>query len=134
MPRTIEHVLTFPIAPRELYEHYMDSKKHSAMTGSKAIVGRKVGGRFSAFDGYCFGKNLALVPGRLIVQTWRSTDWRAGDLDSILMMEISKAPGGCRLHLVHANLPDREAPGIRKGWLEHYWTPLRALLKSTRKG
>jgi len=130
MPKTVEHILKFPIAPAELYDHYMDSKKHAAMIGSKAVVSRKVGGRFSAFDGYCFGRNLVLVPGRLIVQTWRASNWRKGNLDSLFMMEISKAPGGCRLHLVHANLPDREAPGIRKGWLEHYWTPLKKQLQA----
>ena len=37
--------------PADLYELFMDSAKHSAATGAPAKISRKIGGKWSAFDG-----------------------------------------------------------------------------------
>jgi hypothetical protein len=34
-----------------------------------------------------------LIPSKMIVQSWRGP-WKAGDADSILVVTITKAPGG----------------------------------------
>jgi len=54
--------------PSQLYELFMDSAKHAAATGAPAKISHKVGGKWSAFGGMILGKNLALVPNRMIVQ------------------------------------------------------------------
>jgi len=54
--------------PSQLYELFMDSAKHAAATSAPAKISRKVGGKWSAFGGMILGKNLALVPNRMIVQ------------------------------------------------------------------
>ena len=53
-----------PAKPSEIYKMWLSSKGHSAMTGSTAKVTGKVGGKFSAWDGYIFGKTLELEPER----------------------------------------------------------------------
>lgn len=74
MPRSIKQIVMIQATPEDVYEALMDSRRHAKLTGGGARISRKVGGRFSVFDGYAKGKNLKLVPGRKIVQTWRADD------------------------------------------------------------
>ena len=62
--------------PAKLYEFFMNSAKHTAATGMPAKISRKVGGKWSAFGGMLLGKNLVVIPNRMIVQTWRSSEWK----------------------------------------------------------
>jgi activator of HSP90 ATPase len=129
MAKTIQQTTRFSVPPDVLFDIYLDSKKHSAATNSKASVSRRVGGKFSAFHGMLQGRNLAIIPKRMIVQSWRGSDWKQPDLDSILILTFSKAPGGGQVNLVHANIPDHASPGIRRGWPKYYWKPWRTYLK-----
>src|SRR6266567_8107888 len=85
-----------------LYELFMDSEKHSAATGAPAKISHKVGGKWSAHGGMISGKNLVLVPNRMIVQTWRSNEWKAAELDSIVVVRFEKSvSGGASVSLAH---------------------------------
>ncbi len=128
MAKTIQQTARFSVPPEVLFNIYLDSKKHSAATSSKASVSRKVGRKFSAFHGMLQGRNLAIVPKRMIVQAWRSSDWKPTQLDSILILTFSQARGGGQIDLVHANIPDRAYPGIQRGWPKYYWKAWKAYL------
>jgi activator of HSP90 ATPase len=129
MPKTIQQTVKFNAPPERLYAIYMDSKKHGAAVNARVSMARRAGGRFSAFGGMLRGKNLAIVPGRMIVQTWRGSDWKKSEGDSILILTFSKVRGGGRIKLVHANVPDRHYAGINRGWNKYYWKPWRAYLR-----
>ena len=73
--KTIQQTVAFRVPPEKLFDIYLDSKKHAAAVNSQASLSRKVGGRFRIFRGALQGKNLAIVPKRMIVQTWRGSDW-----------------------------------------------------------
>jgi len=132
MAKTIQQTVQFNAAPEKLFNVYMDSRAHSAAINSRASISRKVGGKFTAFEGALRGKNLAIVPKRMIVQAWRGSDWKKSDLDSILILTFSKARGGGRITLVHANVPDRFHAGIKRGWNAYYWSRWKAYLKPTK--
>ena len=121
--RTIIQKIKFKAGPGILYELYMDSKKHSLATGGKAVMSRKVGGTFSAYGGYIKGKNLLLDPGKMIVQSWRGMEWTKKDRDSTFVLIFEKTKGGGLVTMVHANVPDRFAKHLAKGWKDHYWKP-----------
>jgi uncharacterized protein YndB with AHSA1/START domain len=72
--------LSIPLAatPEEIYSAWLSSEGHTAMTGSPARVHGKLGGEFTAWDGYIFGKTLELDPPRRIVQAWRTTEFPQG--------------------------------------------------------
>jgi activator of HSP90 ATPase len=78
MSKTIHQVVTFKSTPHEVYEALMDEKTHSAFTGGKAKISRKVGGQFTIYEGDIEGKNLELIPDQKIVQSWRYSDWPEG--------------------------------------------------------
>ncbi len=130
--RAIRQAVTLPAPPELFYEMYMDSKKHAAARGAPAKINRKVSGRFTAFGGMLEGRNLLIVPNRMIVQAWRAKGWSAKELDSILFLRFSKAPGGGRIDLVHAGVPSYDLRGAREGWPKYYWKPWRAYLTERR--
>jgi activator of HSP90 ATPase len=130
LTKPIVQSVTFNASPRELFALFTDSKKHSAATGAKSSVSARAGAKWSAFGGMLRGKNLAVVPGRMIVQAWRASHWPASDPDSILILNFSKAPGGGRVELIHAGVPEHDHNGVTKGWPHYYWTPWKTYLKS----
>ena len=129
MAKTIQQKATFRASPDKLFDMYLSSRKHTAATGAKAVMSRKVGGRFTAHGSHLRGRNVAIVPKRLIVQAWRATNWKKGDLDSILVLVFSKARGGGRVTMTHVNVPDANAASINRGWRDYYWTPWKAYLR-----
>lgn len=131
--KTIQQTVKFSVAPGKLFDIYLDSKKHAAAVKSQAAISRRVGGSFRIFGGALQGKNLAIVPKRMIVQTWRGSDWTRSEGDSILILTFGKVSGGGRINLVHANVPERHYAGINRGWKKYYWTPWRAYLKRRRR-
>src|SRR5439155_206390 len=83
MPRTIEQVVTFRTTPERLYRLYLSPRQHAAACGGwgKAKIQARKGGRMQMAP-HITGTFLSLVPGKLIVQTWRGSDWKRSDLDS----------------------------------------------------
>jgi hypothetical protein len=49
----------------------MVSKKHQSLSGEKAKISQRVGGKFTAWGSHLSGINLVLKPGKKIVQAWR---------------------------------------------------------------
>ncbi len=129
MMPAIQQRVEFNVPPARLFNLYLDSKQHSAATRARAVVRRRVGGAFSAFDGTLTGKILAIVPNRMIVQSWRAKQWKKTDLDSILVLTFSKTKQGARIDLVHADVPEHDHDGVSQGWEKYYWTPWRAYLE-----
>jgi activator of HSP90 ATPase len=115
--------------PAKLYSLFMDSARHTAATGMPAKISRKVGGKWSAFGGMIQGKNLMLVPNRMIVQSWRSAEWKKADPDSILVVRFEKVIGGsARVELDHVAVPGYDQEGVTNGWVKYYWEPWKAYL------
>jgi len=129
MPKTLEQSVRLPAPPDELFDAYLDPERHAAITGQPVTVSPEPGAPFSAFGGLLTGKILAVRPGRMIAQTWRSVKWGQDDLDSILVLTFSPDSGGGRIDLVHVNVADQDYEGVRAGWEKYYWAPWRDHLK-----
>ena len=76
------------------------------------------------------GKLLHIEPKRVIVQTWRSTNFPADALDSVLVLSFWPEAGGARIELVQVNVPEEDFAGVSQGWEKFYWTPWKAYLES----
>jgi hypothetical protein len=128
MTKAIQQSVKFKASPAELFEMYLDSKKHSAATGGLAKISRRVGGKFKAWGNQLSGRNLLIIPNTMIVQAWRANHWKPSDPDSILVLRFSKAPGGAVVDLVHANVPPYDHRGVSDGWPTYYWKPWKKYL------
>ena len=116
----------FPVTPEKLFRAWLSSKGHTEMTGSAAKVEPRVGGKFSAWDGYITGTTLELKPHTRIVQAWRTNEFAENDPDSKIVVELEALEVGTRLTLTHSDIPKGQADSYRSGWEEWYFAPMRA--------
>jgi activator of HSP90 ATPase len=130
---SITQKVVIPASPEEVYDAFMDAKKHSAFTGAKAMCDATVGGEFSAWDGYITGKNLELEKGKRIVQEWITTEWPEGYAPSRLEFTFCKVKGGTELTMVHSNIPAEQADEYKQGWIDNYWEPLKAYFEKSKR-
>jgi activator of HSP90 ATPase len=128
MPRNVVIAAHLPAPPERLFDMYLDAASHAAFTGAPVLLEPTPGGTFRAFDGVLTGTMLHIEPKRLIVQTWRSANWAAAAIDSVLVLTFWPQDGGGRIELVHANVADDDYAGVSHGWERYYWTPWRAYL------
>lgn len=124
MCKPVHHEVEFNATPREVYDAYLDSRRHARITGQSAKMSRREGGRFTAGDTYISGYNVELLPSRRIVQAWRASEWPQGTY-SILRLEMKSKGKGTRLVVDHLAIPDEFRDGVDKGWYEFYWEPMK---------
>lgn len=89
MAKTIRQTVNLDAPPHVVFGALLDSKKHSAFTGDTARISRKVGGTFSTFGGYATGKNLRIEKDKVIVQSWRTTDFKEKEPDSKVTFHLT---------------------------------------------
>jgi len=113
------------VKPMQVYEALVNARKHAAFTGAAATGAAKVGARFTAWDGYIFGKHLELDPPRRIVQEWATTEWPEGSPPSKLEWTFAEKKDGVEVTMTHSAVPSSQAESYRQGWIDYYWKPLK---------
>ncbi len=84
------------------------------MTGGRAAdIADDVGGAVSMFGGDIRGRNVELVPGKRVVQAWRSQAWPEG-VYSIVRFELAPEGKGTKLVFDQAGHPDGCAGDARR--------------------
>lgn len=128
MPKTIRQTVTIAASPHAVYEALMDSRKHAAFSGMPAHISRKPGGRFTAYGPYLSGVNLELVPGKKIVQFWRSRNWVPFHYSTVTFA-VTRVKAGTRLTFTQVGVPDKDYAAKKAGWIKSYWMPMKAMLE-----
>ena len=118
---------------QKIYEAWLDSDQHSAMTGGEAIVSDLVGESFTAWDGYIEGKNIELEPVSRIVQHWRTSEFEDSDEDSRLEIDFRPSGGNTLITIRHSNLPEHGMQ-YKMGWVENYFEPMKAYFSYSHSG
>lgn len=134
MAKTVTIVTLLPVRPEIMYRLWMNSRQHSEFTGSPAEIDARVGGTFTALNGYVTGKNLALEAGRRILQAWRTADFPADAPDSELELLMEATTGGTLFTLIHRNLPSTQLDDYRLSWEEQYLQPLKDYIENSLDG
>lgn len=126
--KTIKQKHTFKkIRAKELFDLLVSSKKHSAFTGDEAKATSRKGGKFSAYGGYIWGKNLEVIPGKKLVQEWCCSDFPAGHKTEAVF-EFTETKSGTTLNFTQKNVPAENYKSIASGWKEFYWEPMEQYL------
>ena len=84
-----------------------------------------VGGAISMFGGDIRGRNVELVPGKRVVQAWRSQAWPEG-VYSIIRFELTAEGKGTTLVFDQAGHPEGSDEMLAGGWHQMYWQPMNA--------
>jgi len=123
----VQHVfLSAP--PATIFAMLTDPVEHGRLTGSTCTGEPVVGERFTAGDGYMHGEFEIVEAEQKIVQTWSTTEWPKGHAPSRLEFVLEPVDGGTELVMTHSGLPPSQAEQYRQGWIDFYWTPMRAAL------
>jgi len=114
----------------KIYLAWLSGKKHAAMTGGDAKCSAKVGGNFTAWDGYITGINLELKPNQYIRQSWRTVEFDSDQPDSLLEIRLNEIkPGITELTLIHSDLLPTDIK-YKKGWVDNYFDPMKSYFES----
>jgi activator of HSP90 ATPase len=110
---------------KAIYDAWLSGAEHTAMTGAKATASRLVGGAFTAWDGDISGKNLLLLDGKKIVQSWRSSEFPEEAADSVLSVQFIEQNGITEVDLEHKDIPPGQGVQYQSGWIEFYANPMQ---------
>ena len=125
MCKTIKHKVRFRIPPKTVYDLLADSRKRTEVTGRRALISDKVGGKFSTDAGQVSGVNVDLVPGERLVQAWRREDFPEG-IYSMAAITLAATPnGGTELVLTHRGVPKHLLDQIEDYWRLVCWAPMK---------
>lgn len=128
--KTIRQRVVIPNAkPEEVYDAYMDPKRHADFTGASASIEPAAGGKFTAWEGYITGKILELERGKRVVQEWMTTEWPDGYGPSRVELGFRAVNNGTEITLVQTGVPEEDALAYDEGWFEFYWDPMKAYFK-----
>jgi len=127
--KPIHQEVTIKTSAKKVYDALTDAKQFSAFSGgAPAQIDTKAGGSFSCFGGHIIGRNIELVPGKRVVQAWRSVKWSDG-IYSIVHFELHEEGGSVKIVFDQAGFPEEAGPHLEGGWTKMYWEPLKAYLE-----
>jgi uncharacterized protein YndB with AHSA1/START domain len=126
--KTISQTVTLSAAPAAVYAALVEEKQHAAFTGNPAQIDARVGGAFSCYDDYISGVNVELVPGKRVVQAWRSKGWPKGFYSLVTFALAGAGRGKTKLSFTHVGVPAADFKAKSSGWRTHYWEPLQRYL------
>ena len=129
MLNTISLTVDLPASPAKLYSMYLNPRIHAAFTGAPVTIGSRPGSAFRAFGGALTGRILHVVAHRLIVQSWRSSEFGKRDIDSTLILTFTARRRGGRIDLTHVGVAERDLAGVSEGWVKYYFDPWRSYLE-----
>jgi len=126
--------VVLPASAETLFEMYLDPNAHQAITGAPVVIGDEKDAPFEAFNGSLTGTTLEVVRPTLIVQSWRSTNFKDTDPDSTLILSFTPKGNEGRIDLIHLDVPDQDYDGVNEGWEKYYWVPWRDYFKEKADG
>jgi uncharacterized protein YndB with AHSA1/START domain len=119
VPEAFETQVDIDAPPDEVFRHLVDPKAMATWIGQHAVLEAHPGGRFEIdVNGVPVrGQYVAVEPPSRVVVTWGmagSDELPPGSTEVEFTLVAEGA--GTRLHLVHRNLPESQAPQHADGW------------------
>jgi len=125
MAVSFERTGVVPASPSTIFDHWIDSAGHAAMTGAPATSEGEEGGRFSAWDGFIRGTYTSLQRPRRLAFRWRTTAFDDDAPDSEVEVTLAPHADGTEITIRHRGIPDGQ-PDYHQGWYDHYLGPMAA--------
>ncbi|KAI8047404.1 activator of Hsp90 ATPase [Gilbertella persicaria] len=113
------------VASNDLYETLLDSRRADIWTLGPSQVSKKSGSEFRFFDGNVHGKIVRLVPGEMIVQTWRLKHWPKDHYSTVTLL-FRQDMEGTTIQVDQKDVPLGQEDIIRKNWIQYYWKSIEA--------
>jgi activator of HSP90 ATPase len=111
----------------DVWNALTDPKIIDEWGGGPAEMKAEKGFDFKLWGGDIHGKNIEVVPEKLLVQEWVSGEW---DKPSIAKFELSEKDGITKIHLIHSDVPEEEFDDIADGWKSYYLGEIKNYLEN----
>ena len=131
MSKDIKQTINLNCTPKEFFHLMTNAAAHKKFTGAPAKLSKKVGSAFQTYGMHCQGMMLELKDNKEIVQAWRGSNWPKG-VFSVVSFKIAKNGSKTKVTMNHTGVPEKFSKDIKAGWTEHYWTPMKAHLKTAK--
>lgn len=95
-------------------------------SGYPAEMSTEEGFEFSLWEGDICGRNLKVIPNRLLVQEWYFGEQ---ENDSIVEIKLSKKGKQTIISLTHTNIPEEVYDEIVEGWKDYYLGSIKGMLE-----
>lgn len=119
--RTIIIKETFNSDVKSIFEAFIDERKVSAYTQSKAEIDIKIGGKFKMLNDKIQGEYLNLVPFKEIQKKVRFSDWKEDHYSTVTILIEEDEDGKASFILKHQNLPEYVDMKMIEGiWRENF--------------
>lgn len=138
---SIHQEVVFHAPRRRIYDVLLDAKQFDQVSrlgeamqagtppGAKPTqISSEVGGDFTLFGGYIFGRHLELVPSERIIQAWRVASWPAGIYSIARFAFSEQSLSASKLSFDHSGFPSGLGEHLAHGWRANYWQPLTKFL------
>ena len=127
--KVIKQTVLIKASPINVYETFMNEKKHQEFTGFTATIDNRIGGEFITCGNRNYGYNLFLKPGERIIQAWSQKDFPDNQF-SIIDIKLSTVKEEYTQLLFHQiGTPIECVEWLIPGWKSTYWIPLKAYLE-----
>ncbi len=124
---SIHQEVTIDASPAAVFGVLTSSADFTRMTGGRAAtISQEAGGAVSLFGGDIEARNIELVPGKRVVQAWRSKAWPEG-VYSIVKFALAADGKGTKLTFDQAGHPDDAQQMLEGGWHQMYWGPMNTM-------
>ena len=120
----IEMTVQLPVKSARVYADWLSSEGHTEMTGGPAKIVSEVGSKHTAWDNYITGEIVELSENRLIMMTWRTTEFADDAENSQLQITFNDNEAGCEVTLNHWKIPEGDGNKYKDGWTEYYFNPM----------
>ncbi len=120
-----------PASPNAIYAAWMDSRRHSAITGSVAVINPWVGGRVTARARFIEATHVKLETGKRILLAWRTQDFPPDAPDSTVDVLLQPAAGGTKVSIQHSQIPAGHSAAAREIWRTLYLDPMKKYFGKT---
>lgn len=129
--KDIQQVVLIYATPARLFDLFLDNQKHADFTGAETEIEKRIGGKFSTYDGYAWGEITALEPGKKIALRWKAEEeeWPNDHWSEVEMLLEPVGADTTRLTFTHHHVPEEIADQIAQGWYDFYWEPLNSWLE-----
>lgn len=115
-----------PASPIRIFNDWLHSERHSEFTGGEAVIRKKPGTSFTAWDGYIWGELLELDEGERILMTWSTTEFPADAEPSLVEVLFTEIEDECEITINQSNIPVNQGEKYEDGWFDYYFEPMIA--------
>jgi uncharacterized protein YndB with AHSA1/START domain len=110
-----------PVA--DVYKALTDPALLTRLTGMKAEMDVKEGGKFNAWNNKSHGYIMRLITDKRIVQSWYHDEFPDG-MYSIVIIDLEQTETGSRVSFNHIGVPEDTSGWLTESWKKDFWVPL----------